>query len=280
MRTLTATLLIALALVATACGGRRDAGPRLSFAGEPYDTAALHLTLLTNVDCLPLIYAKRSGLADSMGLPLQLAIYRTQVDADTSLTGKLSDGGWADLTRLASHGRRGEGFEVMWRSAEAPVLFVSPTQRARKLKDLSGKTVALTRVSAETARFDRLLAAAGVRAADVYRPQIGDLSLRVMMLGGSQFDATYLCAPYTAWARAEGCRPLLTPKAADGREAFVMRRSVTATPQGKRRWSLFERVRRMAIDSLRTHGNAAYSLILQRDYGLPADVADTVRLHF
>lgn len=280
MRTLTATLLIALALVVTACGGRRDAGPRLSFAGEPYDSTALHLTLLTNADCLPLIYAKRSGLADSMGLPLQLAIYRTQVDADTSLTGRLSDGGWADLTRLESHGRRGKGYIVMWRSTEPRILFVSPTLRARKVKDLSGKTVALTRVAAETPRFDRLLAAAGVRSTDVYRPQIGDLSLRVQMLGESQFDATYLCSPYTAWARSLGCRPLGTPSAADGREAFVMRRSVMATPKGKARWQLLQQVRRMAVDSLRTRGAAAYSLILQRDYGLPREVADTVRLHF
>ena len=40
---------------------------------------------------------------------------------------------------------------------------------------------------------------------------------------------------------------------------------------------LLQKARDMALDSLRQKGNAAYSAILQREYGLPASVADTIK---
>lgn len=269
-------MLIAL-LTLGGCHDKSDRAVTLSFAGEKYNPDAIHLALLADHDCLPLLYAKRSGLFDSLGLKVQVAIYRSQADVDTALLGKLCDGGRADIVRLNSHGQRANDFQTMWQSTEQRRLFVCGDLRIKEVQDLKGRTVAFPRISAEAQAFYQILRGAKLGRNDVYCPQIGDLPLRVTMLTGGQFDATLLTWPYTVWAKAAGNRCIYTPKVGDTNSRFVMRRKWLADKRHQAQWERLEQIRRMAIDSLRIKGPEAYKQILQRDYGIPAEIADTLR---
>lgn len=264
-------------LAFSGCHDKSGQAVPLSFAGERYDPDAIHLALLADHDCLPLLYAKRSGLFDSLGLKVQVVVYRSQADVDTALLGKLCDGGRADLIRLNSHKRRADDFQAMWQSTVLRRLFVCGDLRIKDIQDLKGRTVAFPRISAEAQAFTQMLRASKLSRNEVYCPQIGDLPLRVTMLTDGQFDATLLTWPYTVWAEAAGNRCIYTPKVGDTNSRFVMRRKWLADKRHQAQWERLEQIRHMAIDSLRIKGPKAYKQILQRDYGLPAEIADTLR---
>ena len=97
------------------------------------------------------------------------------------------------------------------------------------------------------------------------------------MLTGDQIDAAMLCWPYTSLAYFEGHKCIYAQRFASSKGCFVMKSKRMADAPKHQQWQLFEKGRRMALDSIRIKGPKAYSIILQKDYGLPKSVADTIK---
>lgn len=247
----------------------------MKFGNEKYDSTALHVALVPNRDCLPIYYAKRAGIFDSLGLKVQIATYFSQMDCDTALMGHFADGGWADKTRIAHYGKRMKELNVMWNGSQHWHLFSCGALRINTIKALTGRTIAIARASAEKAWIEQILKEGHLNTEDVYYPQINNLKLRAQMLTGNQIDAAVLSWPYTSLAWSEGHKCIIAQKATDTAGAFVMKSN--SLKGHKDKWELFEKGRKMALDSIRLKGPNAYSIVLQKDYGLPQPVADTIR---
>lgn len=249
----------------------------LNFGSERYDSTALHIALVPNRDCFPIYVAQRTGIYDSLGLKLQIATYPSQMDCDTTLMGKIADGGWADKERMAFYGSRMKGLEIMWEGTSRWHLFVCGTLRIKNVKSLKERTVAIARSSSENHLLDVALKSVGLTDDAVYRPQINDIKLRADMLNGNQVDAAVLTWPYTSLAYANDHFSIYSQRNADANGCFVMKTRSLKRVDRLAQWKLFEKGRKMALDSIRTKGVGAYSLILQKDYHLPKEVADTLR---
>lgn len=249
----------------------------LNFGTERYDSTALHVALVPNRDCFPIYYAERTGIYDSLGLRLQIATYGSQMDCDTTLMGKIADGGWCDNVRRLSYGKRMNHLTPMWEGTQRWEVFTSKALRIREASALTGHTVGMARSSAENEYLQLFLKASKVNTENVYFPQINDLRLRTQMLTGDQIDAAVIAWPYSSWARAEGHRCIGAQRFADKNGSFVRNEQHLSNATRKSQWVIFEKGRRMALDSIRIKGPKAYSLILQKDYGLPKEVADTIR---
>lgn len=263
------------------CGNRERKEPPLNFGTERYDSAALHLSIVTDKDCLPIIYAKRCGLFDSLGVSVQLLVSNSQVDCDTALLGKYADGGMADLVRLATYARRKDNFQTMWKGSDTRALFSCGTLRIKDVKALRGHTVAVSPRTADSQFLLEALRSAKLGETDVYWPHLGSMRLRAEMLTGDQVDATVLFWPFASQARASGHRCIFWQEKPDGKAAFVMKADRMKKKDTALRWKLFEKARALALDSLRSpHCRASVSLILQKDYGLPREVADTIKLPY
>ncbi len=271
-------LLLSFALFCTVVSCKKEqSAPAFNFGTERYDSAALHLALVPNRDCLPVYYAERAGIYDSLGLHLQIASYASQMDCDTALMGRFADGGWADLVRREHYGKRMAGLEVMWTGTQRWELFTSGPLRLNTLKSLSGHTVATARVSAEDKYLSAVVKESKVSADNVYRPLINDLRTRALMLNGSQVDAAVLTWPYTSLALSAGNRCLHAQRFADANECFVMKSRSLSNPARKRQWQLLEQGRKMALDSIRLKGLSVCAEVLRHDYGLPKAVTDTLK---
>lgn len=274
-------VLLLSASVLISCKNNERNAPALSFGTERYDSAALHLSVVTDKDCLPIIYAKRSGLFDSLGVRVQLQISSSQADCDTALLGKYADGGMADLVRLDAYAHRNGGFKTMWEGTDCRSIFSCGTLRVKEVRTLKGHTVAVSPRSADSRFLLDALKSVSLKETDVYWPQLGNMRLRADMLKGDQIDATVLLWPFTSQATANGHRCIYRQKEPDGKTAFVMKADRMKERDTAFRWKLFEKARRLAIDSLRSpHCRDAVSLILQKDYGLAREVADTIRLPY
>lgn len=278
MKSLLPYLFLSLSLLCAAVSCRNEpAAPAFNFGSERYDSAALHLALVPNRDCLPIYYAERVGIYDSLGLHLQIASYASQMDCDTALMGRFADGGWADLVRRQHYGKRMPSLEVMWTGSLRWALFTCGQLRLNTVKSLSGHTVATARESAEDKYLSQVVKEGKLSADNVYRPLINDLRLRAVMLNGSQVDAALLTWPYTSLALSQGNRLVTEQRFADANECFVMKSKSLSNPVRKRQWQLLEQGRRMALDSIRLKGLKVCAEVLRRDYGLPKQVADTLR---
>lgn len=249
----------------------------INFGTERYDSTALHVALVTNRDCFPIYVAQRTGIYDSLGLKVQIATYLSQMDCDTTLMGRIADGGWADKERMALYGSRMGGLEIMWEGTSRWQILVCGILRIRTVKNLKERTVAIARSSSENHLLDVALKGAGLSEDAVYRPQINDLKLRADMLNSDQVDAAVVSWPYTALAYANGHFCIYSQRNADANGCFVMKKKSLKRVDRRTQWKLLEKGRRMALDSIRIKGVNAYSLILQKDYHLPKEVADTIR---
>lgn len=262
-------------IFANSCSKEQPNEP-LKFGVERYDSAALHIALVPNHDCLPLYYAKRTGIYDSLGLKIQIASYPSQMDCDTTLMG-IADGGWADLTRIAHYGGKMTQTKVLWRGTQQWQLFTCGTLRINSLKALVGRTVAIARSTDEELWLSTLLKQAKVNSDDIFFPQINDLRLRALMLKGDQVDAALLTWPYTSLALANGHRCIAQQSKSQSCGAFVMKVRKSEDANKKKQWELLERGRKIALDSIRIKGAKAYSIILQKDYKIPQNIADTIK---
>ena len=262
-----------------ACQKQETPAVPMNFGNERYDSTALHLALMPNRDCLPLYYAQRTGLFDSLGLKVQIASYRSQMDCDTALFSRTADGGWADNERLKHLGKPATQWHTLLKDSGCWQLLVNSKQRIKQVKDLNGRTLAISRLSASTAVLAEALRTGSLKPEQVYRPQINDLKLRASMLAAGQVDGAVLPWPYTSMATAQGCRTLYTEKEAGEHGCLVVKAQLAQSEAGKRQLELLEKGRKMALDSIAKKGAAAYSLILQNDYGLPKEVADTVKFN-
>lgn len=269
------TLCFLLLISLTSCKKEKNEQP-INFGTERYDSAALHVALVPNRDCLPIYYAERTGIYDSLGLKLQIASYGSQMDCDTTLMGNIADGGWCDKIRKGKYGKRMSHLETMWEGTQRWEIFTSKALRIRKVSSLVGHTIGIARSSAENEYLHLILKAEKVNADNIYYPQINNLKMRAQMLTGDQIDAAVITWPYTSFARSEGHHCIAAQRFADKHECFVISNK-HLTDERKKQWKLFEKGRRMALDSIRIKGSSAYSIILQKDYGLPKEVADTIR---
>lgn len=270
-------LLIILLLPLTACHNEKKTQTPLTFGTELYDSAALHIALVPNRDCLPIYYAQKAGIYDSLGLKLQIASFHSQADCDTALLGTPCDGGYADLLRLKHYGKRANDLKAEWNGTNRWAIFCSGLLRIKDVATLDKRTIAIARNSAELQYLTDALGEANLKYTDVYRPQINDLELRTKMLNGNQVDAAIVCWPYTSTAKAFGHKLLAIQKKNDPNNCFVMKKSRMTQSKIKQQWDLFEKGRKMAQDSLRIKGPKAYSLILQQYYGIPKAIADTIQ---
>lgn len=274
-------ILLFILLLLPSCKKKGSGEISLKFGTERYDSTALHIAILTNKESLPILYAKRTGLFDSLGVHVQLAIYHSQIDCDTALFGKYADGGTTDLIRLENHARQKDKMQILWKGTDKRCLFTSGVLRLKDIPSLKGHTLAVSPRTADKHFALETLQSASIKETDIYWPQISSALLRANMLTGNQIDATILTWPYTSQALAMGHKCIYKQKKSDEKDVFVVKKSSIQKKDKANQWKIFEKARLMALDSIRTsHNRTTVSLILQKDYGLSNEVADTIHFPF
>ena len=259
------------------CSSDKKEQAPVNFGTEVYDSTALHVALVPNKESLPIYYAQERGIFKRLGLNLQIATYPTQLDCDTALLGQSADGGIIDRIRLQSYAKRASHLTVLWKEYAPLQIFACNSLRIKNIKNLYGRTIGISRHSSDEQALMQALAKAHIDEGNVYRPQINNLKLRTEMLTGDQIDAAVLSWPYTSLARALEHNSIYTFKDSIANICFVQNKTKTDNDRIKQQWTLCEKGRKMAIDSLKTFGSSSYALILQKEYGIPQEVADTIK---
>ncbi|MBQ0158682.1 MAG: ABC transporter substrate-binding protein [Bacteroidales bacterium] len=193
--------------------------------------ARLKIALLPTAECAPLVAAATSGLADSLGLPLQVVMCRSQWDADTLLLRGHIDVAYCDSARADYYRRRGQWRDMQCVATTRGVwsLVVGGQLRVKSLNRLSGRTLAVSRYAAGEHWATEALRQAGVARSSVLRTQINDFALRTAMLRDGQVDAAMLPQPFADSAKVHGAVVLYTtPRGVETGGIWMRRNSLSA----------------------------------------------------
>lgn len=273
------TLLLTFILAMASCTKRQEALP---FEGnaDGNDSTTLSVAVLPTLSCLPVYYAQRMGMFDSVGVNVRLCRYQAQMDVDTAvLRGRVQVAVSDPLRALRLQSDSLSIAPLM--AVDAPLSLIAlKGKRVKQMKQMKEKTVAISRLSCTDYWSQRLTADAGIDLSLIFRPQINDIYLRTDMLRGGLLDAAMLPEPYATWTTMEGHRRVGRTRTPGLYNAlWIMPQQEACSDSLTTRVRLFDQVYRQAIKQMNDGLNPDTTrAILVREYALPQQVADSIQL--
>lgn len=238
------------------------------------DTTALRIAVMPTMSCLPVYYAEQSGLANKLGMKIQLLRYQAQMDIDTAIQRGHTDIAFTDLIRCTRLAQAKTPIKPIV-SCDEPLSLISlKTKRVKKINQMKQQMIALSRLSATDYWCDRLLDIAKTNHDDIYRPQINDVRLRAEMLRQGLVDAAMMSEPFATWMTKLGHKRLFL---SDGKRPWLYAWANVSATQAQQ--EAFLNLLDSALIYMERDGQDVFVRnILKQDYQLPPTYADTLEL--
>lgn len=234
----------------------------------------MRVAVMPTMGCMPLYYAVRSGLADSLGVRIRLLRFQAQMDIDTAILRGHADIAYTDLIRSA---RLAKDTEVIpFAACNEPLSLISlKTKRVKRVNQMKEQMIAISRLSATDYWCDRMLDSTGTSHDDIYRPQVNDVWLRAEMIRQGLVDAAMMGEPFATWMTLLGHRRLFRTQRGQTRlYAWVACGKATEERQRAFRHLLDSAAVLCSKDS----ETGLMRDILKQEYQLPPALADTLVL--
>lgn len=194
-----------IACLLAACGQSYEETKRISRQQQRElarkDSAALKIAVMPTLDCLPMFVAEHYQLFDTLRGGVRLKQFAAQMDCDTALERGRVEGAISDLVRAMRMERRGTKIRYEAATNTRWQLVTNRNARVRQLKQLDDKMVAMTRYSATDLLTDRVVDSVKLDKDRVFKVQINDVHVRLLMLQNNEMDALWLTEPQATVAR-------------------------------------------------------------------------------
>ena len=268
------SLLAIIATIMLASCSQRQEATQFDADSTGIDTTVLRVAVMPAINCLPVFYAERTGLADSLGLEMELLRYQAQMDIDTAITFGHADIAYTDLIRIAKLNKAKVTLSA-FASCDEPISLISlKMKRVKQVNQMKEQMIAVSRLSATDYWCDRLLDSTRTSYDDIYRPQVNDVRLRAEMLRQGLIDAAMMGEPYATWMTMLGHKRLFLSK---GKQPQLYAwANISAT---KKQQKVFLDILKEATEQLSKPSEAALLRdILKQEYQLPPAVVDSIEL--
>ena len=260
-------------LLLASCSERQEAIP-FSSDSTGIDTTVLRVAVMPSMSCLTVYYAQQSGLADSLGLEMELLRYQAQMDIDTAILYGHVDVAFTDLIRIQRLSKQVSVSPIA--SCDEPLSLISlKTKRVKQVNQMKEQMIAISRLSATDYWCDRLLDETRTSYDDIYRPQVNDVRLRAEMLRQGLIDAAIMGEPFATWMTMLGHKRLFQSK--DKKPCLCAWAACpTATNQQQK---AFRKLLDEATERISEESEALLLRdILIQEYQLPPALVDTLEL--
>lgn len=229
------------------------------------DSLALKIGTLPTLDCLPLYVAQETGLYKQLDVDVRLKPYSSQIDAEAAMLARKIEGSVSDLVRTERI--RQEGTALNYFSATNTYWQLISNRKARinSLKQLEEKMVAMARFSVTDMLTDMAVDSAKLKSETVFRVQINDPNVRLLMLQNNEMDAMLLPEPQSSMARLYKNPVLLDSRNRDMRMGVIAFRAKSmADKHRQEQYQRFTKAYNQACDSIRIHGLQHYQKLIMR----------------
>lgn len=260
-----------LCVAAVSCGPSYEETRRMTKAEQARkkteDSLALKIGVMPTIDCLPAYVAKEACMFDTAKADIRLKPYNAQIDCDAALAAGHIEGCFTDIVRCERMRQKGVGIEYTAATNAYWQLVSNRLARIKMINQLKDKMIAMARYSATALLADYAVDSVKLRPELVFRVQINDVGLRLLMLLNNEMDAALLTEPQATEARLHK-NPVLMDSRDKGMRLGVVAFSGKALADKRRRQQHAEFVKgyNAACDSINKNGVAHYAEILKKYY--------------
>ena len=268
-------------LLMVACGQSYEETKRITRenrrAAWLKDSAALKIAVMPTLDCLPLFVAEHYQLLDSANGGVRLKMYMSQMDCDTALERGRVEGSMTDLVRAMRIASRGTALRSVAVTAAHWQLVTNRNARVRQLKQLDDKMVAMTRFSATDLLTDRVVDSVKLDKDRVFKVQINDISVRMLMLQNNEMDVLWMMEP-----QATAARMMKNGVVYDSRNddlqlgVLVFNEKEMRHPERAQQLTLFMEAYNQACDSINKYGVRHYRSVIAESCKMKENMLDSL----
>ena len=274
-------LLFATVLLIGACGQSYEETKRQTRQqrreAQRKDSAALKVAVMPTMDCLPFYVARYYGLLDTVYGGVRLKKYQAQMDCDTALERGRVEGLVTDLVRAVHMERRGTKMRYVATTNAYWQLVTNRNVRIRQLKQLDDKMVAMTRFSATDLLTDLAVDSAKLQDERVFRVQINDVDVRLLMLQNNEMDALWLTEPQATQARLLKNHVVLDSRNAGLQLGVVaFREGEMRHPGRAKQLELLIKAYNQACDSIEKYGIRHYAGLISEQCHIKREQVDSL----
>lgn len=284
-------LAIYISLLALLVSCSDDKKPSVTAAPKTQVVVAVTPTL----DCLPFYIARYCGIADTMGIDLELVECPSLADCDTALLSGHAAAIASDYVRASSLKER--WVALMARHASQPAgrsapasrkttpadslviyphqntclyLFVNGKSRIKEAKQLADKMVAGDRYGADAAFASYVIDSVGL-SGKTYLVQMQNIATRTMMIEDNMMDAAVVPEPQATLLRMTGHKQLYS--------AAHVKADKAGCVIARRNHDLIRDMYNRACDSISRNGLHHYDTLIVRQSGLPLKAVRSIPQH-
>ena len=237
----------------------------------------LTLGMLPTLDGLPFHIAKAQGIYDSLGLDLTILSFNSAYDRDAAFQFKSLDGMITDypsaVTLQAIHHT---DLGIILKHDGYFCFIVSKESGINQLQELNEKIIAVSHNTIIEYATGQLLNKAGISQAEVNKPEIAQLPLRLQMLQYDQIDASFLPDPAASIAMNARHRSLISTQEL-GIDFTVTAFSREAINEKRREIELLITGYNLGIDYIKMHPQKEWKQVLI-EIGVPENLTGLIAL--
>lgn len=274
------TIIVGMLLLA-ACGQSYEETKRITRVNRQEawrkDSAALKVAVMPTLDCLPFYVAQYHELFDTLHGGVRLKFFMAQMDCDTALQRGRVEGMVTDLVRAMNLERQGTKMRYVATTNAYWQLITNRNARIRQLKQLDDKMVAMTRFSMTDLLTDRVVDSVKLKEERVFKVQINDVNVRLLMLQNNEMDALWLTEPQATQARL-----LKNPVVLDSRTlgmqpgVVVFREMEMRRHDRAQQLDLLVKAYNQACDSINKYGFRRYRDLIASRCNIKVEVVDSL----
>ena len=268
-------------LLLAACGQSYEETKRMAQLSKREaarkDSAALKVAVMPTLDCLPLYVARHYELFDTLYGGVRLKYFTAQMDCDTAMERGRVEGMVTDLVRAMRLDKRGTKMRYVATTNAYWQLVSNRNARVRQLKQLDDKMVAMTRFSVTDMLTDRAIDSVKLKEERVFKVQINDVNVRLLMLQNNEMDALWLTEPQATVARMLKNPVLLDSRSLKMQPGVMVFREQEMRRQARaKQLELFVKAYNQACDSINKYGYGRYRDLIVRHCQVKAELVDSL----
>ena len=227
------------------------------------DSLALKVAVTPTLDCLPLFVAVHSGIFDTLHVDVSLKEKNSHIDCDEAFVNGEVECMVSDLMRTERLRRRNISLDYITATNAYWQMLGNQKARITEIKHLGDKMVGMTRYSATD--YLTTLGIDSVKPSlPVFRIQLNDVSVRLMMLLNNEIESVMLPEPQATKARLNKHVVLLDSRDKDICLGVIASRGpLRNDPFRHEQIEKFTQGYNIACDSINTHGIQHYRNVIE-----------------
>lgn len=256
-------LLASLAACGTSTKDINEKNKAIRAEENRKDSLALKVATTPTLDCLPVFIAKEKGLFDSLGVDVSVKQMNAHLDGEEALRKNEVECAFSDLMRTERLKRKGIPLEYVTATNAYWQFFLNAKERLTEGKQLGDKMVAMARYSSTD--YLATLAIDSMKPRNpVFRIQVNDVMVRLMMLLNNEMDAVLLTEPQATTARLQKHKVAMDSQNKNiWLGVLAARSSRIADDYRQNQMRLFKQAYDQACDSITKYGLQHYASIIK-----------------